>query len=153
MPESKQSTPLGALLAPWLQAEALPASVSALSVSGMTLDSRHVKQGDVFVAVKGHSVDGRQFMAKAIENGAAAVLTHNDDNTFSLTEQNGVAVIALPSLNTLLSAIAKRFYGAPDEALSLIAVTGTNGKTTISQLLAQWANLLGHQGRGHGHHG
>ncbi|MGF1685856.1 UDP-N-acetylmuramoyl-L-alanyl-D-glutamate--2,6-diaminopimelate ligase [Photobacterium japonica] len=145
MPELKQQTQLGALLAPWLHGQVLPPSLSAFSVSGMILDSRRVQSGDLFVAVKGHSVDGRQFIAKAIENGAAAVLTHTDDETFFLTEQGGVAVIALPHLNTQLSAIAKRFYGAPDEALELIAVTGTNGKTTISQLLAQWANLIGHQ--------
>lgn len=144
MPELNQNNSVGALVAPWRDALSLPDRLAALTVTGMTLDSRKVQAGDLFVAVNGHQVDGRRFISSAIESGAAAVLAEADDGKPALCWQDEVAVIALPELGQKLSAIAKQFYGAPDQALELIAVTGTNGKTTISQLLAQWAQLLGH---------
>lgn len=143
MPEPKVLHAVGELLSPWLEGLCLPESLAAVSISGMTLDSRQIKPGEMFVAVKGHSVDGRRFIAKAQQAGAALVLAQADTKQPYIEQCTDGAVIYLPLLGDLLSAIAKRFYGAPDEQIDVVAVTGTNGKTTISQLLAQWAMLLG----------
>ncbi|PJG85571.1 UDP-N-acetylmuramoyl-L-alanyl-D-glutamate--2,6-diaminopimelate ligase [Conservatibacter flavescens] len=118
-----------------------------ISLHSMTLDSRAVTHGCLFVAIKGHQVDGRSFIPQAIEKGAAAVLSDTDD-----VQQHGqiqmcqnVPIIAFYQLAERLSEIAGLFYGMPSHQLTLVGVTGTNGKTTISQLLAQWTQLLGHK--------
>lgn len=118
----------------------------------MTLDSRQVKSGDLFVALKGHQLDGRQFIPKALEQGASLVLAEADEGqqAVSLNEkfanfaENPTAcVLSVPNLAQRLSAIAGTFYGEPSQKLTLAGITGTNGKTTTAQLLAQWQNLLG----------
>ncbi|TCP95003.1 UDP-N-acetylmuramoylalanyl-D-glutamate--2,6-diaminopimelate ligase [Cricetibacter osteomyelitidis] len=116
-----------------------------ITLTNMTLDSRAVTQGCLFIAVKGHSVDGRRFIPQAIESGAAAVVAEADSAQEHLTVeyQNNVPVIRFFQLNEQLSELAGQFYHEPSNKLTLIGVTGTNGKTTISQLLAQWVQLLG----------
>ncbi|MDD0823844.1 UDP-N-acetylmuramoyl-L-alanyl-D-glutamate--2,6-diaminopimelate ligase [Mannheimia sp. AT1] len=120
----------------------------------ITLDSRQVKAGDVFVALKGHQVDGRQFIPKAIEQGARIILSEAEDDQseieldpkfakFNLNRTACCKVISVPKLPQLLSEIAGAFYGNPSQKLVLAGITGTNGKTTTAQLLAQWRNLLG----------
>lgn len=122
------------------------------TLNKMTLDSRQVEKGDLFVALKGHQVDGRQFIEKAIEQGAALVLAEADDDVqavrlaekFAKNHENQTAcVLEVPNLPKQLSAIAGAFYGNPSEKLTLVGITGTNGKTTTAQLFAQWRNLLG----------
>ncbi|QLB14177.1 UDP-N-acetylmuramoyl-L-alanyl-D-glutamate--2,6-diaminopimelate ligase [Mannheimia granulomatis] len=119
----------------------------------MTLDSRQIKQGDLFVALKGHQVDGRQFINKAIEQGASLVLAEADDDQFEVELDPAFAkfnldrtacckVVSVPHLPKLLSEIAGAFYDNPSQKLILSGITGTNGKTTTAQLLAQWRNLL-----------
>lgn len=118
----------------------------------MTLDSRQVQAGDCFVALKGHQVDGRQFIAKAIAQDASLVLAEADEGEqaveisqkFANSGENPTAcVLSVPHLAQQLSAIAGTFYDNPSEKLVLAGITGTNGKTTTAQLLAQWHNLLG----------
>ena len=114
----------------------------------MTLDSRAVGAGDLFVALKGHSVDGRKFIPKAIEQGAAMVLAEAEEGVqavkFAKNFANSTAcIVEIPNLPKILSEIAGAFYGKPSEKLTLVGITGTNGKTTGAQLLAQWHNLLG----------
>ncbi|WP_426876046.1 UDP-N-acetylmuramoyl-L-alanyl-D-glutamate--2,6-diaminopimelate ligase [Glaesserella parasuis] len=114
----------------------------------MTLDSRQVEKGDLFVALRGHQVDGRQFINKAIEQGASLVLAEADDDVqavrFAEKFANSTAcVLEVPNLPKQLSAIAGAFYGNPSEKLTLVGITGTNGKTTTAQLFSQWRNLLG----------
>lgn len=118
------------------------------TLNKMTLDSRQVENGDLFVALKGHQVDGRQFIEKAIEQGASLVLAEADDDVqavrFAEKFANSTAcVLEVPNLPKQLSAIAGAFYGNPSEKLTLVGITGTNGKTTTAQLFAQWRNLLG----------
>lgn len=116
-----------------------------VNLASITLDSRAVTQGCLFVAVKGHQTDGRQFIPQAIAGGAAAVLVDTDCKTEHLQFQmNGnVPVIRFFNLAQHLSGIAGKFYNHPSNHLTLVGVTGTNGKTTISQLFAQWVQLLG----------
>ncbi|MDH2998189.1 UDP-N-acetylmuramoyl-L-alanyl-D-glutamate--2,6-diaminopimelate ligase [Pasteurellaceae bacterium LFhippo2] len=116
------------------------------SLNQMTLDSRQVSQGDLFVALKGHQVDGRKFIAKAIEQGASLVLAEADDEQQAVELDKNFAnstVISVPNLPKILSAVAGAFYQDPSKKLTLVGITGTNGKTTTAQLFAQWRNLLG----------
>lgn len=110
----------------------------------MTLDSRGGCR-DLFVAVVGHQTDGRRYIPQAIAQGVAAVIAEADGQAEdgAIVEMHGVPVIYLSQLNQRLSALAGRFYHQPGERLRLVGVTGTNGKTTTTQLLAQWSQLLG----------
>lgn len=120
----------------------------------MTLDSRQIQQGDLFIALKGHQVDGRKFILNAIENGAKIVLAEAEEDQieveldpqfakFNLDRTACCKVISVPQLPKWLSAIAGAFYDNPSQKLVLAGITGTNGKTTTAQLLAQWRNLFG----------
>lgn len=111
----------------------------------MILDSRAVKQDCLFVALQGHQVDGRQYIPQAIAKGASAVLAETEDAQQHLSTkiEQGVPIISFYQLGSHLSALAGLFYDNPSHKLTLVGVTGTNGKTTISQLLAQWTTLLG----------
>ncbi|UXI01641.1 UDP-N-acetylmuramoyl-L-alanyl-D-glutamate--2,6-diaminopimelate ligase [Photobacterium sp. TY1-4] len=145
MPVLNPIRQLGELLSPWIAPAHWPAEAGQVVLSAMTLDSRRIQPGDLFVAVNGHVVDGRRFIPAAIEAGASAILAEETSDAPARIEmQQGIPVLYLPALGQHLSAVAERFYGAPDQALKLVAVTGTNGKTTISQLLAQWAEQLGY---------
>lgn len=132
------------LLAPWVQ------DVPSRQLREMTLDSRSAAAGDLFVAVLGHKVDGRHYIPQAIAQGVAAVIAEakgaeaeGDAADGTVREMHGVPVIYLSNLNQRLSALAGRFYQQPAEQLRLVGVTGTNGKTTTTQLLAQWSQALG----------
>ena len=110
---------------------------AAIEVRSLCLDSRHLKIGDVFIALVGTKVDGRTFIATAIELGAAAVVVEAEPGTQTITWVGAIPVIAIEKLAEKVSAIAGRFYGCPSHNLSLIGITGTNGKTTCSLLAAQ----------------
>ncbi|UQY44849.1 UDP-N-acetylmuramoyl-L-alanyl-D-glutamate--2,6-diaminopimelate ligase [Mixta hanseatica] len=130
------------LLAPWVP------GAPERPLREMTLDSRAAASGDLFVAVAGHNVDGRRFIPQAIAQGVSSVIAEaaGEAEDGEIREMHGVPVIYLSQLPQRLSALAGRFYQQPGEQLRLIGVTGTNGKTTTTQLLAQWANLLGETG-------
>ncbi|AXF77254.1 UDP-N-acetylmuramoyl-L-alanyl-D-glutamate--2,6-diaminopimelate ligase [Erwinia tracheiphila] len=130
------------LLAPWV------ADTPERMLREMILDSRLAASGDLFVAVNGHAVDGRRFIPQAIAQGVAAVIAEAEGEAQDghIAEVHGVPIIYLAQLSQRLSALAGRFYQQPAEKLRLIGVTGTNGKTTTTQLLAQWVQLLGETG-------
>ncbi|SPY93958.1 UDP-N-acetylmuramoylalanyl-D-glutamate--2, 6-diaminopimelate ligase [Proteus mirabilis] len=124
---------------------ALGIQAPSLTLKDMTLDSRKAASGDLFVAIKGHETDGRRYIPQAIAQGVCAVLaeaegiaTHGE-----IRESHGIPVIYIENLNCQLSKLAGIFYHQPADKLKLIGVTGTNGKTTTTQLLAQWAQGLG----------
>ena len=128
--------------------QTLAAKLPNIQLNQMTLDSRKVGKNDVFVALKGHSVDGRNFIPKAIEQGAALVLAEAETDVQAVEiakdlTKSTACVLNVPHLAKRLSQIAGAFYGNPSEKLILAGITGTNGKTTTAQLLAQWHNLLG----------
>ncbi|MDF7681729.1 UDP-N-acetylmuramoyl-L-alanyl-D-glutamate--2,6-diaminopimelate ligase [Enterobacteriaceae bacterium ESL0689] len=127
------------LLAPWV-----PDAPERI-LREMTLDSRTAATGDLFIAISGHQTDGRCYIPQAIARGVAAVIAEasGEANDKDITERDGVPVIYLSQLDQRLSALAGRFYHQPAQRLRLVGVTGTNGKTTTTQLLAQWTQQLG----------
>lgn len=119
----------------------LPEAASSVLIRELTLDSRKVRPGDLFLAVPGAAQDGRVHIADAIARGAAAVAYEAEGA--SEMRDSAADLIAMKGLSGQLSAIAGRFYGEPSRALRLVGVTGTNGKTSVSQLLAQALDVLG----------
>ncbi len=87
-----------------------------------------------FVAVVGHQADGRRYIPQAIAQGVAAIIAEAKDEATDgeIREMHGVPVVYLSQLNERLSALAGRFYHEPSENMRLVAVTGTNGKTTTT---------------------
>lgn len=139
------SLTLAKLLKPWLDdSSKLMAddTLSAINVSNLELDSRAIKQGDTFVAIIGHTVDGRLFIERAIQSGADSVIAQADaeHKHGEVTLVDGTPVVHIYQLDTLLSVMAARLYQYKQQ---VIGVTGTNGKTTITQLIAQWIELVG----------
>jgi len=104
--------------------------------TGVADDSRQVQPGDLFLAYPGDLADGRRYIADAIERGAVAVLWQ-PGNDFVWNSALTVANLPIEALRPLAGPLAHAVYGHPSEGLSLIAITGTNGKTTISQCIAQ----------------
>ncbi len=104
-------------------------------VRGITGDSRQVAPGNLFLALRGLRVDGRDFIRDAIARGAAAVVYEDDGR--SVPHDPAVPVIPVAGLQERVGIIADRYYDAPSNGLVVIGVTGTNGKTTCTQLLAQ----------------
>lgn len=135
------SLSLAQLLAPWLCVN--DSRLDALRIQHLKLDSRHIRLGDTFIAIQGHSVDGRQFIDKAIAQGAQLVLAQASEEAAHglLQLRDSVPVLFLEALPDMLSELAGRVYGGHHN--QVIAVTGTNGKTTISQLIAQWLEAIG----------
>ncbi|MBM7037487.1 UDP-N-acetylmuramoyl-L-alanyl-D-glutamate--2,6-diaminopimelate ligase [Vibrio ulleungensis] len=141
-PNEHESMRLADLLEPW--ALNLTDDISQLSLRHLTLDSRDVGAQSGFIAVPGHTVDGRHFIDKAILNGAKVVLSQCDPERHgTVSRKDGAVIIEICDLQDRVSELALRFY--PVNNTQVIAVTGTNGKTTITQLIAQWLELIGHR--------
>ncbi len=117
-----------------------PPLFAHINVQGITSNSRDVQQGDVFIALQGLRHDARAFIPQALAQGAVAVLCQGEGEVIT---QDGVPIIAIPQLPQLLGAIAARFYQQPSQHFKVVAVTGTNGKTSSAQLLAHACHYLG----------
>lgn len=100
-----------------------------LHINDIHMDHRNVSEGDIFVCIKGFTVDGHQFAEAAVQNGAAVIVSEKE-----LTFENATTII-VPDTNRALAILAAKFYGYPTSALPLVGVTGTNGKTTMTYLL------------------
>ncbi len=102
-------------------------------------DSRALQQGDIFVATIGHLSDGREYIESAIDSGADLVIaqTETPNEHGNVVTVNKVNVVHFYELNTHLSALASLYYQQPQNKLVSIGITGTNGKTTTSQIIAQ----------------
>lgn len=130
-------TPAGATLDRLL--EGITAA-PAIAVRELVLDSRAVRPGDAFIALQGASRHGLEFLSEAVARGAVAVLSDvplPDDRPAS------VPVVVVPELRRVLGMVANRFHGFPSRALRVLGVTGTNGKTSTVQLLAQALSRAG----------
>ncbi len=112
-----------------------------IDITGVDIDSRKVDKGHLFVAMRGTQVDGHQFIGKAIEKGAAAVMCE----TLPEALAQGVTYIVVDSTEAVVGQTATNFYGDPSRRLTLVGVTGTNGKTTIATLLYNMMRKMGHR--------
>lgn len=112
-----------------------------LEINNLRIDSRKVEGNDLFAALSGKVVDGHQFIDKAIENGAKAILCEKLPTELT----TGITYIQVKEVAKALGNIAKEFYGNPSEKIKLVGITGTNGKTTIATLLYQLFTDLGYQ--------
>lgn len=124
--------------------DSLPAYLASLTVTGLTLDSRKVVSGDVFIAIQGSQQDASIYVPQALAHGAVAALveTQNPSLDRQLVSAE-IPAIYIYQLGLQVSAIAGKFYQQPADAMTLIGVTGTNGKSTICALMANWLTLLG----------
>ena len=102
-----------------------------IEIRSISNDSRKIGPGDLFIAVKGHDIDGHAFIGKAIEAGAAAIVCEE----YSQVEESGPVFIKVSSSRHALAIIAANFYDNPSRKLNLVGITGTNGKTTTVTLL------------------
>jgi UDP-N-acetylmuramoyl-L-alanyl-D-glutamate--2,6-diaminopimelate ligase len=116
---------------------------SDLEIGGLGLDSRRLKAGDAFIALNGSLQHGLKHVGQALANGATAVIYDPQGSEGLLGELSSVPAVAVTDLGQQLGTIASRFYGQPSRQLDVIGITGTNGKTTCSQLLAQALNNCG----------
>lgn len=106
-----------------------------IEIAGIAYDSRKVKQGDIFVAVRGGKVDGHIFIKDAVKRGAVALVHEGAADIRNMPEN--AAFIFVEDSRKALAYLSNNFYGRPSENLTVIGVTGTNGKTTTTYLLKE----------------
>ena len=111
-----------------------------IDITGINIDSRKIESGHLFVAMRGTQVDGHQFIGKAIEQGAVAVLCETVAEPV-----DGVTYVKVADCEDCVGPVATAFYGNPTSKLKLVGVTGTNGKTTIATLLYNMFRKMGHK--------
>lgn len=112
-------------------------------IKSITTDSRQVQVGSLFLAYSGDVSDGRDYISDAIKNGASAIIW--DTENFEWNAEWDVENVGIKHLRQQSGAIASQFYKAPSEKMWMIGVTGTNGKTSITQWLSQCFNNLNHK--------
>ncbi|MFM7200825.1 MAG: UDP-N-acetylmuramoyl-L-alanyl-D-glutamate--2,6-diaminopimelate ligase [Myxococcota bacterium] len=113
-------------------------SDATIAVLGLTTDSRAVKPGMLFAALSGTQDDGQKYVKEAVERGASVVLL-----PAALSLPRGVAQLVSSDVRGMLAKLAASFYGHPSEGMTVIGVTGTNGKTTTTYLLEGLFNSVG----------
>ena len=120
-------------LEPWLEID------SNLEVLGLSLNSHEIIEGSVFIALHGAKQHGLAYANQAIENGAVAILFDSQDAHIAETyfDMSKTVAIGIPDLLQNLGEMASRFYQHPSQAMAVIGITGTNGKTSCSQFLSQ----------------
>ncbi|HMY48610.1 MAG TPA: Mur ligase family protein, partial [Rhodocyclaceae bacterium] len=130
-------------MSPEHQASDILARLAADGVEATRLcaDSRQVLAGDIFVAYPGHRADGRRYIVDAVHAGASAVLWEREG--YQWNEAVDVPNVPVFGLAHLSGYIADEFYGRPSQALWTVGVTGTNGKTSVTQWLARAYAQLG----------
>jgi len=127
-------------------------AVAGITVTGLQLDSRRVEPGDLYLALRGAQTHGLHFAANAIDRGAVAVAIDADDSssmdaamlaTLEALRAQGFPVVDVPALASRSASLATRLHGHPDRLLTLVAVTGTDGKTSVCRFIADALERLG----------
>ncbi|HBW82623.1 MAG: UDP-N-acetylmuramoyl-L-alanyl-D-glutamate--2,6-diaminopimelate ligase [Gammaproteobacteria bacterium] len=115
----------------------------AVPVTGIQIDSRKLAPGDLFIAYFGHNHDARDYIPAALDHEVSAVLAESGGEWQGVQIVRGKPVIAVDNLTVKISEVAARFYGRPSNSLTVFGVTGTNGKTSCSQFMAQVLRAVG----------
>lgn len=129
----------------------LPKVAGSKRVADITLDSRAIKPGAVFFALKGTTVDREIYINSAFKSGAIAVVKELDADQEEYlrgdahVDLSGQLIVRIPRLRSQIGEIAARFFGNPSTHLYLVGITGTNGKTSCSDLLVQLWRALGYR--------
>lgn len=122
--------------------------INDTDIRDISYDSRKVKEGSIFVAIKGEKYDGHNFIKDAINKGAIVIVCEDRYlNEYKRKFNKGIIFIGVPNTRKALSCICNNFFGRPSEKMTLIGVTGTNGKTTttyiIKSILDKWGKRTG----------
>ncbi|MBP5478353.1 MAG: UDP-N-acetylmuramoyl-L-alanyl-D-glutamate--2,6-diaminopimelate ligase, partial [Bacteroidaceae bacterium] len=112
-----------------------------VDIKGVNIDSRLIGEGHLFIAVKGTQADGHNYIGKAIELGAVAVVCE----TVPAEYADKAVFVRVENSEQIVGQIATTFYGDPTSKLKLVGVTGTNGKTTIATVLYDMFRHMGHK--------
>lgn len=110
-------------------------------ISGVQIDSRQITDGNLFIAVRGTVADGHNYIDKALELGATAILCE----TIPEEVKEKVTYIRVENTEREVGQVATTFYGNPTSKMKLVGVTGTNGKTTIATVLYEMFRFMGHK--------
>ncbi len=110
-------------------------SIETIDINTIKMDSREVEAGDLFVCIKGYTVDGHDFVKQAASNGAAAILAEKELET-------AVPTVTVANTSRALAMLAAKFYDYPTTKFPLVGITGTNGKTTVTYLLESIFNQI-----------
>ena len=102
-----------------------------IDINGISLDSNKVEKGFLFIALKGERTDGHKYIGSAVSNGASAIVLEKVPDI----DLSGVTVIEVPDSREALASISASYYANPTKELTLVGVTGTNGKTTITYMI------------------
>jgi UDP-N-acetylmuramoyl-L-alanyl-D-glutamate--2,6-diaminopimelate ligase len=113
---------------------------TSVEVTGLQLDSRKVKDGSVFIAIKGSLTDGHAYIPVAIENKASVIVCEQ----LPVAIKEGITYVQVADSTIAVAFMAHNFFGQPSEKLKLVGVTGTNGKTTVATLLFKLFSSLGY---------
>ena len=114
-----------------------------VNVHAIQFDSRKVEAGDLFVAQAGTAVDGHTFIPSCVEKGASVIVL--DNSQYLADTKDGVTYVLVKNSEQALGLLAHQWYGRPSEKLTLVGVTGTNGKTTIATLLYEMVRAMGYK--------
>ncbi len=114
---------------------------TGVEVDDIQIDSRKINPGAAFIAVKGGSTDGHQFIEKAVANGAVAIVYQD----LPVEKKDGVVYVQVENSAAAVGYMANNFFGRPSTKIKLVGVTGTNGKTTIATLLYKLFTRLGYK--------
>ncbi|MBR5811190.1 MAG: UDP-N-acetylmuramoyl-L-alanyl-D-glutamate--2,6-diaminopimelate ligase [Bacteroidales bacterium] len=115
-----------------------------IEIASVCNDSRKVTCGALFVAVRGYAIDGHSFIAKAVELGAAAIICEDLESAKAQTQGKDITLVQVESSRYALAIAAANFYDNPSHKLTLVGITGTNGKTTTVTLLHRMFTALGY---------
>ena len=112
--------------------------LASIEIEGLYHNDKDVRENGLFFCINGKNFSGENFVINAIKNGAVAIVTESE-----ITNIHGVTQILVKNVRKAMSLIACNFYGNPAEKLKIIAVTGTNGKTTTTHMIAGLMQNLG----------